>query len=251
MLNISKIANIVNLCYNKRVDLFNKQVRSTDIMENVNEDKKIGKFSSKQMAVIEWVLVREIDALQENPRRHQIKRMIQNNFIQFCFEKNYSVSDVFEVVSPLIRKDVKIELKDIVPESEKGQNFLVRGTFAGILNRSGAIWDERKTEEAIDRFCNITGISKDFVVPRINTFVKQRKREILETELVETLQKLVVPIEDKSERLKKGNLVISEFARVLNLEPKYVKGVLRQKKKKDETEKKKKLPDNPDDNIER
>ena len=208
-------------------------------MDNINEDKKIANFSSKEMAVIEWILIRTIDALQENPNRHEIKGMIQDYFVDFCYEKNYSVKEVFDVVYPLIKKDVKIEFKDIIPESKKGQERLVSGTFAGIIRRNGAIWDEEETENAIDRFCGITGISKEFVVPRINNFIKHIKREFIETEVVEFLQTHIAPIEDKNEKKEKGEFVINEFSQVLDIDPKYIKEVLREKKKKEDELKKK------------
>ena len=62
-------------------------------MDNINEDKKIANFSSKEMAVIEWILIRTIDALQENPNRHEIKGMIQDYFVDFCYDDE---SDFFE-----------------------------------------------------------------------------------------------------------------------------------------------------------
>lgn len=224
-------------------------------MENINTDTKKFEFSHKQMVEMELDLVKVVDTLYESTRHYEIKRKVQDYFIQFCYNRNYPIKDTFEFVRPIIRKELPLELNDIVPESKKGQAYFVRGNLFGMLCKSGAIWDEKKTDEMITRFCNITGVSKDFAIPLVNISIKQKKRQIIETELYDFLKKYVVPLEDRQDRKEKGDYVINEFAQALKLDPKYIRGVLKDKKKKDAAERKrileyekKGLPDSPDDN---
>ena len=230
-------------------------------MENTSADIKKFEFSRRQKVEMELDLIKVVEALYELPRHYKIKRRVQEYFIQFCYDRNYPIKDTFEYVRPIMKKEIPLELKDIVPESKKGQAFFVRGNLFGMLYKIGAIWDEKKTDEMITRFCNITGVSKDFAIPLVNLSTKQRKRQMIETELYDFLKEHVAPLENKQDRKEKGEFIISEFAEALKLDIKYVKGVLNDKRKKDKAERKriaeyeeqmkKRLPDSPDDNESR
>lgn len=230
-------------------------------MENTSTDIKKFEFSQRQKVEIELDLVKVVETLYESTRPYEIKRRVQDYFIQFCYDRNYPVKDTFEYVRPILRKGIPLELKDIVPESKNGQAFFVRGNLFGMLYKSGAIWDKKKTDDMITKFCNITDVSKDFAVPLINISTKQRKRQIIETDLYDFLMEYVAPLEDRQDRKEKGEFVISEFANALKLDTKYIKGVLRDKKKKDMTKRKriaeyeekmkKGLSDSPDNNESR
>lgn len=230
-------------------------------MENISADTKKFEFSQKQKAEMEMRLVKPVETFYESSRQYEIKRMVQEYFIKFCYDRNYPVKDAFEFVRPIIKKGISLELSDIVPESKKGQEFLVRGNLFGMLCKSGAIWDEKKTDDMITKFCNITGVSKDFAVPLINISTKQKKRQVIETELYDFLKEHIAPLENKQDRKEKGEFVIGEFAQALKLDTKYIKGVLKDKKRKDIAERKriaeyqekmkKGLPDSPDDNESR
>lgn len=227
-------------------------------MENTSADIKKFEFSRRQKVEMELDLIKVVETLYELPRHYEIKRRVQEYFIQFCYDRNYPIKDAFEYVRPIIKERIPLELKDIVPESKNGQTFFVRGNLFGMLYKTGAIWDEKKTDEMITRFCNITGVLKDFAVPLVNLSTKQRKRQIIETELYDFLKAHVAPLENKQDRKVKGEFIISEFAEALKLDTKYVKGVLRDKKQKEKAERKriaeyeeqikKGLPDSPNDN---
>ena len=201
-----------------------------------NNEKKPFEFTGGQIAEIEWVLVKSIEAFYEIGRPHEIKGNVQDFFIKFCFDKQYPLKETLELIKPLLKNGIQLEMKDIVPDSKRGQEHFVRGTMFAMLSKSGAIWNENKTNEMMARLCELTGISKEFASPIVNLLIKQRKREVIEKDLYSFIGTHVAPIEDVKTRRLMAEEVINAFAEELNVEPKYIKGVLKAKKKKDEAE---------------
>lgn len=204
-------------------------------MENKN---KSFEFTGKQIAEMEWVLVKAIELFHESSDPYTIKGNVQEYFLRYCCERKYPVKETLEKVNPLLKKGINIKLQDIVPESKRGQESLIRGDLAAILIKSGAIWDEDKTNEMMSTFCEITGVSKEMTEPIVATIVKQKKRDVIEKDLYNFLGKRVAVIENAKDRKAMGEEIIGAYAEQLKLDPKYIKGVLRDKKKKDEAERK-------------
>ncbi|MBQ7410071.1 MAG: hypothetical protein IJW20_01650 [Clostridia bacterium] len=203
-----------------------------------NNINKSFEFTGKEIAEIEWVLVKAIELFHESPDPSTIKNNVQEYFIRYCCERKYPIKETLEKVNSLLKKGINIKMQDIIPESKRGQESLIRGNLAAILIKSGAIWDEDKTNEMMSTFCEVTGVSKEMTEPIVATIVKQKKREIIEKDLYSFLGKRVAVIEDAKDRKAMGEEIIGAYAEHLKLDPKYIKGVLRDKKKKDEAERK-------------
>lgn len=206
-------------------------------MEKNNSNKPF-EFTSGQIAEIEWVLVKAIELFHEAPDLSTTKNNVQEYVLRFCCERKYPLKETLEKVNPLLRNGINIKMQDIVPESKRGQESLIRRNLASILIKSGDIWDENKTNETMETFCEVTGVSKEMTKPIVSTLVKQKKRDVIEKDLYSFLEKRVAGIEDAKHRKAMGEEIIGAYAEQLKLDSKYIKGVLRDKKKKDEAERK-------------
>ncbi len=203
-----------------------------------NNINKSFEFTGEQIAEIEWVLVKAIELFHESPNPSTIKGNVQEYFIRYCCERKYPVKETLEKTNSLLKKGINIKMQDIIPDSKRGRESLIRGDLAAMLIKSNAIWDEKKTEEMMSNFCEVTGIPKEMTAPIVTTIVKQKKREVIEKDLYGFLGKHVATIQDLTTRKLAGEEAINAFAEELKLEPKYIKGVLRDKKKKDDAERK-------------
>lgn len=228
-------------------------------MEN-NSQKKYG-FNHEELVDIEWDLVRAIELFHESPRTREIKGYVQDYLVKYCYERKLPIKDTVEMFNEKTKKDIRIEMTDVIPESKRGQAHLVNITLLSMLNKDGKYLDEEKVDETVDGFCNLTGISRDLVNPIVNTFIKLKKRTVIERELHDFINGRIAQITDDTERKAAGEEAIKAYAEVLKVTPQYVKGVLKNKRKKDEAERKriaeyiastkKGFSDNPDGNEER
>lgn len=203
-----------------------------------NNINKSFEFTGGEIAEIEWVLVKAIELFHESPDPSTIKNNVQEYFLRYCYERKYPVKETLEKVNSLLKRGINIKMQDIVPESKRGQESLIRGDLAAMLIKSGAIWDDAKTNEMMSTFCEVTGVSKEMTAPIVATIVKQKKRDVIEKDLYNFLGKRVAVIEDAKDRKAMGEEIIGAYAEQLKLDTKYIKGVLRDKKKKDEAERK-------------
>ncbi len=223
-----------------------------------NDSKKPFEFTHEQSVDIEWVLVKSIELFHESPRTYEIKGYVQDYFVRYCYERDLPLKETIERANGLFRKNIHVEMSDIVPESKRGQAHLVNMTLITMLNKDGNYLDEEKIEKTVDKFCNLTGVSRDLTDPIVNTFVKWKKRTVIERELYDFLGGRIAQIPDEKDRKAASEETITAYAEVLKVTPQYIKGVLKNKKKKDEAEirrveeyrasKGKELPNNPDDN---
>ena len=104
----------------------------------------------------------------------------------------------------------------------------------------------------------MTSISRELADPIVATFIKWKKRTVIERELHDFLNSKIAQISDDKDRKAAGEEAINAYAEVLKVTPQYVKGVLKNKRKKDEAERKrieeyrasmkKSLADAPDNN---
>lgn len=200
------------------------------------ENNKKFEFTNEDIVDIEWVLTRSLILIHESPNPYTIKGNVQEYVIQYCLDRGYPLRETIEKANEVSKGMLNIQMKDIVPESKRGQEHLVRGTLFSMLNKSGAIWDEGKTDEMVTSVCELTGISKDMVTPIISTMVKQRKRDVIEKEAYSFLRDTLARFDTPDDRKAVGEEIIQAFAEQLHVEPKYIKGVLKAKKKKDEAE---------------
>lgn len=203
-----------------------------------NNENKSFEFTGGEIAEIEWVLVKAIELFHESPNPSTIKNNVQEYFLRYCCERKYPIKETLEKVNSLLKRGINIKMQDIVPESKRGQESLIRGDLAAMLIKSGAIWDDAKTNEMMSTFCEVTGVSKEMTALIVATIVKQKKRDVIENDLYNFLGKRVAVIEDAKDRKAMGEEIIGAYAEQLKLDPKYIKGVLRDKKKKDEAERK-------------
>ena len=203
-------------------------------MENIDKERE----QSQRKAVLEVELVKVIETIHEYPNTSKIPQFVREYFVNYCCKNNLSVDEALEFMNSTIKKDMRKTREEIIPESKRGKDFLIRMTLIPNLIKSGAVWREEEVTQMTDTFCEVTGISKEQVAPIVATEVKQKKRSVIENDLYDFIGKNVLPIENPKTRKAASEEAINSFAEVLNLAPKYIKGVLRDKKKKDEAEKK-------------
>lgn len=223
-----------------------------------NNSKEPFEFTHEEGVDLELVLVKSIEAFHESPKTHEIKGWVQEFFIKYCLEKKLPLKETIAEANKIFRKGIHVEMSDIVPESKRGQAHLVNMALLTMLNKNGMYLDEGKTEETVKGFCDLTGVSRELTDPIVNTFVKWKKRTVIERELHDFLGGRIAQEPDEKKRKAMEEEAIKGYADVLKVTPQYVKGVLKNKKKKDEAERKrieeyrasqkKGLPDNPDDN---
>lgn len=228
-------------------------------MENNSQRNHV--FDHAELVGIEWDLVRAIELFHESPRTREIKGYVQDYLVRYCYERKLPIKDTVEMFNEKTKKDIRIEMTDIIPESKRGQAHLINMTLIPMLNKDGKYLEEEKTEETVEGFCDLTGVSRELVDPIVNTFVKWKKRNIIEKELYDFLGKRIAQEPDETMRKGMEEEAITAYADVLKVTPQYVKGVLKNKKKKDEEERKriaeyrastkKGLSENPDGAEER
>ena len=221
-----------------------------------NNSNKPYEFSHSEIADIEWTLVKAIELFHESPRTHEIKGYVQDYLVKYCYDRKLPIKDTVDKFNEKTKKNIKIGMTDIIPESKRGQAHLINITLLSMLNKDGTYLDEEKTEETIEGFCNLTGVSRELADPIVNTFVKWKKRNIIEKELYNFIGNRIAQEPDETMRKAMEEEAINGYAEVLKVTPQYVKGVLKNKKKKDEAERKrieeyrasqkKGLQDNPD-----
>ncbi len=223
-----------------------------------NNSEELFEFSHEQGVDIEWTLSKSIELFHESPKIHEIKGYVQDYFVRYCYERQLPLKETLEKVNGLFKKDIHLEMSDIVPDSKRGQAHLLNMTLIPMLNKDGIYLDEEKTENTVDGFCNLTSISRELADPIVATFIKWKKRTVIERELHDFLNSKIAQISDDKDRKAAGEEAINAYAEVLKVTPQYVKGVLKNKRKKDEAErkrieeyrasKKKSLADAPDNN---
>ncbi len=228
-------------------------------MEN-NSQKKY-EFTHEQSVDIEWVLVKAIELFHESPRPHEIKGYVQDYLVRYCYDRQLPLKETIEMTNKLFKKNIHIEMSDIVPESKRGKAHLVNMTLLGMINKDGNYLDEEKTDGIVAKFCELTSVPRDLADPIVSTFIKYKKRNIIERELYTFLNDKVAKMSDEKDRKAIQEEAITGYAEILKVEPNYIKGVLKNKKKKDEAERKrieeyratmkKGLSDSPDGNEER
>lgn len=202
------------------------------------ENNKSFEFKDDDILEMELLLVKAITTFHESPDPSKTKNYVQEYILRYCCERKFPVKDTIDKLNTLLRSGIKVNIQDVVPESKRGQEHIIRGDLAAMLIKSGAIWDETKTNEMMSTFCEVTGVSKDMAAPIIATVVKQKKRAVIENELYDFLGKHVSKMEDSKTRKAASEEVINAFSEQLKVEPKYIRGVLKDKKKKDEAERK-------------
>ena len=224
-----------------------------------NNSNKPYEFSHSEIVDIEWTLVRAVELFHESSYTHEIKNYVQDYFVKYCYDRKLPIKDTIDMFNEKTKKNIKIGMSDIIPESKRGQAHLINMTLLSMLNQDGLYLDEEKTEETIEGFCNLTGVSRELVDPIVNTFVKWKKRNIIEKELYDFFEERIAQEPDETMRKGMEEEAITVYAEALKLTPQYVKGVLKNKKKKEEAERKKVaegqtstkkgLSDSPDDDA--
>lgn len=195
-------------------------------------------FSSDEIVEMELVLSKSIGLFYESSNIYEIKYNVQDYFIKYCYERNLPLRETLEELNKLLPAHMRPNMKDIVPSSKRGQDYLIRTTLFTMINQKRALGDSDKVDEVISSFCDLTGVNKETAKPIINTLLKQRRRDIIENDLYGFMEKHLAIIPDAKEKKEQQEMVIQAFSEELGVEPKYIKGVLRDKKKKDEAERK-------------
>ncbi len=193
-------------------------------------------------AFLEIELVKKIETIHEYPKVDKIPQFVREFVVNFCCDNKLSVDDALEFANSTIKKSMVMKRNDIIPDSKRGKDFLIRMTLIHRLleKNSGVamIFDEAKTNEMEENFCAVTGIDKEMVHQIVTKEAKQAKRRMIERDIYGFIEKNVLPIENPTTRKAASEKVINESAEILKLEPKYIKSVLREQKKKIEAERK-------------
>lgn len=203
-------------------------------MEIIDKERE----KSRKEAVLEVELVKVIETLHESPKTDEIPQYVREYFINYCCKNKLLVDEALEFMNSTIKRNMKKTREEIIPESKRGKRHLIASTLIPTMIKSGAIWDENKTMEMSETFCEVTGIDREMVLPMVALEVKQKKRNVIESDLYNFIKKNVLTIENAKTRKAASEEAINAFAEILHLEPKYIKGVLRDTKKKEETKRK-------------
>lgn len=196
------------------------------------------KFTDADIIQIENVLYKAISLFYETPYPSQIKGNIQDYFIKFCYERKYPLKDTLDVLNGLLKPHLQVSMKDIVPESKSGKKHLVNGTLCSMLLKVNGVWNEEKRGELIGNFCDLTGISEEFANPLIDIFVKKKKREVIEKEIYDDIQRFTKKLDKEADKSQIADEIISMYAEYLKMDPGYIYDVIKNKKQKDINEEK-------------
>lgn len=203
-----------------------------------NYSKKEVNLSHSQITEIEWFLVKAIELFYESLRPCDIKDYVQDYIVKFCYERELPIKETVKKVNELTKSNINIKMADVLPESKRGQAHLVNRTLLSMLNSSDTILDELKTAAVVNKFDDITGISSKLTIPIVNTFRKLKKRNIIEKELYTILNTSIKEMNVPKEKRKFVEMLVNAYSEKLKVDPKYIKSVLKNKKKKDDAERK-------------
>lgn len=83
-----------------------------------NNSEELFEFSHEQGVEIEWTLSKSIELFHESPKIHEIKGYVQDYFVRYCYERQLPLKETLEKVNGLFKKDIHLEMSDIVPDSK-------------------------------------------------------------------------------------------------------------------------------------
>ena len=195
-------------------------------------------FSHSQITEIEWFLVKAVELFYESLRPCDIKDYVQDYIVKFCYERELPIKETVKKVNELTKSNINIKMADVLPESKRGQAHLVNKTLLVMLNKPEIILDESKTDDIVNNFTDLTGISKDLITPIVNDFRKLKKRYIIENDVYGVLNGSIKEMPDEKRKKQAVEMVINAYSEKLKVSPKYIKYVL--KNKKEQTERKRK-----------
>lgn len=202
-----------------------------------NSRKKI-EFSHEQGIDIEWVLIKSIETFYETPYPNEIKGNVQDFLVRYCYERGFPLKETIDYINPKFKKDIKVKIEDVLPESKRGQAHLVNISLLKLLNDKEIVFDDKKREEVTSKFCDLTGVPSDLATPIVNTFVKIKRRNVIEREIYPFFEETTSKIPNDKDRKAIEDEVIDVYAKELKTNSQYIRGVLKNKKKKDEAERK-------------
>ena len=205
-----------------------------------NNNNKNHEFSHEEIVEMELVLIKAIEAFHESPRREEIKGYVQDYFVRYCCERKFPLQDTLDFVNPRFRRGIHLKMSDIVPESKRGQAHLVNISLLRLLNENKEVFDDKKRSEVLTNFCGLTGISKDIATPIVEGYIKLKRKNVIEKDLYPFLETTVSKIEKAKDRKEIEDDVFGFYSEQLHVDSDYIKGVLRNKKKRDSAEKKEK-----------
>lgn len=205
-------------------------------MKNNSPEKY--EFSHEQAMNIEWILIRSIETFYETPYPNEIKGNVQDFFVRYCYERDFPLKETMDYANLNFKHGIQIKMEDIVPESKRGQAHLVNISLLRILNDEKIVFDEEKRKEATSKFCELTGVSLDLANPIVDSFVKIKRRHVIEKEIYSFFEIHTSKISDDKKRRLIEEEVITGYAKELKTNSQYIRGVLKNKKKKDAAERK-------------
>lgn len=203
-------------------------------MESIDKERE----KNRKSALLELDLVKVLEAIHESPETFRIPYRKREFFIDYCCKNKCPIDETLEFVNSRIKENMRMKKEEVIPESKKGKDFLIKMTLVSNLIKSGAIWDEQRKVDMIETYSEITGIERSIIDPIIATEIKKQRRRVIERDLYDFMREHVNKFEDAKSRKEVGEEIIRVFAEQLNVEPKYIKSVLKNKKKKDEAERK-------------
>ena len=80
-------------------------------------------------AFLEIELVKKIETIHEYPKVDKIPQFVREFVVKFCCDNKLSVDDALEFANSRIKKSMVMKRNDIIPDSKRGKDFLIRMTL--------------------------------------------------------------------------------------------------------------------------
>lgn len=214
-----------------------------------NEKDTSSFFTHEQILEIELDLSKAVQLFTESPNPNEIKGNIQKYVIDFCLKRKYPLQETLDELNKKLPRNIHQRMEDIVPNSKRGKEQLVQTVLLSEFAKKYPTSDENKTQETVESFCNLTGISESIVMPIVDRFLKQRRKDIIEKDLYDFLNSIDEKDLSDEDKATQKNYVIGEFSEALGIDPKYTKRIIGAKKKREaKSELSSMTPINLDDN---